>query len=538
VDLKSLPFSELPFTSLFRDYINQEKKITNFFESSPFDPYQIKDHAKQINFSGNRNQLVDELKEFNLKFSVSPETLHNIEKLRDETALTVVTGQQMVLYGGPLYTIYKTLTAIILANQYENILNRPVVPVFWLADEDHDAEEISEIGLFDRDSLKKCNVEFSDTGRRVGEYKLEEVVEDLKSCVSETLFDTDFSKDLWNLLNSSYKKENTVLESFGILLSKLFGKYGLVLAGSNSNSVKELTKSSMIRSIEKADDIYDRLSVTTKKLSEAGYHSQVHLNKSNLFFIDENNQRLKIQFDDEIWFTEEGDHRWSSKELVSQINGDPNKFSPNVFLRPILQDHFLPVLGYVGGPGEIAYYAQMKSIYPIFDQKMPLIVPRFSGTVIESGVERVLDKLPFSVSDYNARIEDLESDFINQTDQPDLEALFGEWKDRIDTITDEKKEIIGDIDPTLKNTAGKASATYFTELDKLKGKLYKSLKQQEKTQLDRIAKIQSNLYPDGNLQEREIAFIYYLNKYGLGLIDDLFDALQNEKTDTHKLIHL
>ncbi|PKD44521.1 bacillithiol biosynthesis cysteine-adding enzyme BshC [Rhodohalobacter barkolensis] len=538
MDLKSLPFSDLPFTSLFRDYINQDKKITNFFESSPFDPDQIKELAKQIRFSGNREQLVDELKEFNSNFTVSPETLKNIEQLRDETALTVVTGQQMVLYGGPLYTIYKTLTAIILAKQYENILNRPVVPVFWLADEDHDAEEISEIGLFDRDILKKCAVEFSDTGRRVGEYSLEEVVEDLKSCLSETLFDTDFSEDLWNLLNSSYKKENTVLESFGILLSKLFGKYGLVLAGSNSDSVKELTKSSMIRSIEKADDIYDRLTVTTNKLSKAGYHNQVHLNKSNLFFIDENNQRLKIQFDDEIWFTEEGDHRWSSKELMNQINEEPNKFSPNVFLRPILQDHFLPVLCYVGGPGEIAYYAQMKSIYPIFDQKMPVIAPRFSGTVIESGVDRVLDKLPFSVSDYNARIEDLESDFINQTDQPDLEALFGDWKDRIDTITDEKKEIIGDIDPTLKNTAGKASATYFTELDKLKGKLYKSLKQQEKTQLDRIAKIQSNLYPDGNLQEREIAFIYYLNKYGLGLIDDLFDSLQNEKPDTHKLIHL
>lgn len=538
MNIKSQTFSDLPFSKLFKNYIQQKSEIIDFFEIPPFDIERLKTNAENLSFPSDRTKVCDALKEFNTQFEPSETTLLNIEKLRDPSSLAVVTGQQMVLYGGPVYTVLKTLTAIHLAKKYEKELNRPVVPVFWLADEDHDLDEISQFSLIKRDEITKCSSSFDEPGKRVGEYSLKEVHQQLKSCVKDGLIDTDFSKDLWEILDSSYNENHSVVQAFGLFMQKLFGKHGLILAGSNDETLKSFSRNILTQSVVKADDFSDRLKENTKKLEKLGYQGQVHLNNSNLFYISDTEQRVKIQYDGEIWFVDNSDKRWTSNELIKDINENPNQFSPNVFLRPILQDRILPTLSYVAGPGEIAYYAQMNGIYDYFEQSMPQIVPRFSGTLIESSVDRIMGKLPFSLDDYNKRIEDLESEYIDQTDQPDLEKIFGDWKQRIDSITDEKKSVIGEIDPTLKNTAGKASSTYFSELDKLKGKLYKSLKQQEKTQLERILKIQSNFFPNGNLQEREIAFIYYLNKYGTELFDDLLKSLENHEPDTHKLIYL
>ncbi|MFO7799001.1 bacillithiol biosynthesis cysteine-adding enzyme BshC [Rhodohalobacter sp.] len=536
--IKSQSFSDLPFSKLFKDYINQKSELTDFFEISPFKVEHLKLEAENISFPSDRIKVSDALKEFNTQFEPSEATLLNIEKLRDPSTLAVVTGQQMVLYGGPVYTVLKTLTTIQLAKKYEKKLGRPVVPVFWLADEDHDVEEISQFNLIKREEIIGCSVSFDEPGKRVGEYSLKEVHQQLRSCVKKGLIDTDFSKELWEILDSSYNEKHSVVKAFGLLMRKLFGKHGLILAGSNDETLKSLSKSVLTKSVSKADDIADRLKENTNNLENLGYDGQVHLNSSNLFYISDSGQRLKVQYDGEIWFIDNSDTRWSSNELIQDINENPNRFSPNVFLRPILQDRILPTLSYVAGPGEIAYYAQMSGVYDYFEQSMPQIVPRFSGTLIESSVERIIEKLPFGLHDYNKRIEDLESEYIEQTDQPDLEKIFGDWKQRIESITEEKKSVIEEIDPTLKNTAGKAGSTYFSELDKLKGKLYKSIKQKEKTQLERILKIQSNLFPNGNLQEREIAFIYYLNKYGTEIFDDILNSLENQEPDTHKLIYL
>jgi len=159
-------------------------------------------------------------------------------------------------------------------------------------------------------------------------------------------------------------------------------------------------------------------------------------------------------------------------------------------------------------------------------------------TLMESGIDRIFEILPFHFSAYNDRIEDLESQFIEQSDSPDIEAIFDPWKAGIDEISEEPTEQIKEIDPTLEGTSEKAKATFFTELDKLKGKVYRSVKDQEKTQLNRIRKIKSNLFPNNNLQEREVAFIYFMNKYGLSIWDELLEKLKDQQPNTHKVIRL
>lgn len=539
MNLTSIPFSELPFTKLFRDYITDYNKLSAFFETNPFSDEEIESSINEFSCVGNRKNIVNYLKEYNSLFDAGPQIIQTIEKFNDEETFAVVTGQQLILYGGPLFTIYKILTAISFARRWEKKYNRPFIPVFWMADEDHDYDEIAELGIHGEEDLHKFYLQ-TESARvpRVGEIQFNDTFKSFRRAVKEAQFDTDFTELLWSDLDSFYHEGATVGQAFGRLILHLFGKHGLVLAGTNSSHAKEMIKKPMQQSVQQSNKKYKLLKTTSDKLEKAGYHSQVNVQLSNLFWIDDENNRIKINAENETWTADGNGKSWTQHELIDDIDQNSEKFSPNVFLRPVVQNHLLPAIAYVAGPGETAYYAQMKTFYREFGLKMPLILPRFSSTVMESSIDRIFDKLPFSLQQYNQRIEDLESAYITQTDSPDIEEIFKRWKDSAEEISEQPVQEIEEIDPTLKGSSERAKTIFFTELDKLKGKTYRSLKEQEKTQLKRIRKIQNNLFPNGNLQEREVAFIYFMNKYGPDIWDRFLETFDNEIPDSHKLIRL
>ena len=182
----------------------------------------------------------------------------------------------------------------------------------------------------------------------------------------------------------------------------------------------------------------------------------------------------------------------------------------------------------------------MKELYPHFDLEMPVIFPRFSATLIESGIDRILDKIPFEFHRYGERIEDLEKEYAKRSESTDVEALFNEWKTGIESISEKPTEVIKEIDGSLGGLVGKTVSGFETELDKLKGRVYRSIKQQEQTQLQRIRKIKAQLYPDNGLQERMVSFMYFMNKYGIDIWDELIAELEKEplQLDKHHLIRL
>jgi len=182
----------------------------------------------------------------------------------------------------------------------------------------------------------------------------------------------------------------------------------------------------------------------------------------------------------------------------------------------------------------------MKTLYPHFDLEMPIIFPRFSATLIESGIDRIFDKIPFQFHRYGERIEDLEKEYAKGSESTDIEALFKEWKNGISTISEEPSKTIAEIDGSLEGLVGKTISGFETELDKLKGRVYRSIKQQEQTQLQRIRKIKAQLYPADGLQERMVSFLYFMNKYGIDIWDELISELEKEslELDTHHLIRL
>lgn len=538
MDLSELSIQKLPFNNLFQDYIHDPQKFSPFFQTNPFSQNEINKAFESFRFKESRQQTVSLLKTFNKKFGAGNKTLQSVEKLSDENSVAVVTGQQLTLLGGPLFTIYKIVTALHFAEKWEKEYNRPCIPVFWLADEDHDYEEISKIGFPDRDD----HTEFilnkkSHFDKRVSEIELDSTYQKFKKEVIESMFDTDFTDPLWRKLDDCYQNGRTVGESFGRLILTLFEDHGLILAGSADTEIKKHLSSVLTHSVKEVSDQFRSLEIKTEELISNGYHGQVHLQKSNIFWIDKEKNRKKLSYENNHWVTDDG-KSWDTEQLINEINDEPVRFSPNVFLRPVLQNELIPTIAYIGGPDEISYHAQMKEFFKHFEQTMPIIMPRFSITLMESSIERIFEKLPFEIPDYNNRIEDLESQFIEQSDSPDIESIFESWKAEIDKISEEPIDIIREIDPTLEGTSEKAKATFYSELDKLKGKVYRTVKDQEKTQLTRIRKIKANLFPNDNLQEREVAFIYFMNKYGLNIWEDLLEDLNDQEPNSHKVIQL
>ena len=535
---ESCSFQSLPFSSLFKTYVSNYSKLSTFYAADPFDKEDLKQKAANFEFSGDRQQAAKLLKSFNKPFNLHQKALDNLGRLEDRETLVIVTGQQLGLYGGPLYTVFKTISAIHLANRAEALLDRPVVPIFWLADEDHDYDEVRSLHLFNKNGLKQFDLPAKESPLPpVADMKLPEGLQELRDDVKESLYSTDFSDGLWELLDECFQTGHTFSQSFGKFIVQLFSKHGLILAGSNQPDVKQALEPILQKAVSKADALKKALKEQTNSLKEE-FHQQVTVYDSNLFYISDQQNRIKISVKGDGWFAGE-EYRWSTADLIAEIKENPERFSPNVFLRPIMQDALLPTLGYVAGPGEVAYYGQMKQFYQVFDMEMPIIFPRLSATLIEPAIERIWAELPFEFQDYSQRIEDLESGYVERSEQVDIEAIFKEWKQKVDKVAELQKEKVAEIDQSLEGSAGKATAVYFGELDKLKGKVYRAVKQQDETQLNRIRKTKLNLFPENGLQERLISPIYFMNKFGLDIWDNILKGLdENASFNQHKLINV
>lgn len=537
MECTSYPFKKLPFSELFCNYIEQSDALVSFYEAHPFDEKQIVQRAENFRFPGDRERSADALAAFNRLFDAPAKTFAGIEKLRDPDALAVVTGQQLSLYGGPLFTVYKTVTAILYARRWEKLLKRPVVPVFWLADEDHDYEEAGEVGLLQDDVYRKLHLKNGSGSLPVGREPLGREFAGFENELFDILPESDFTGKLIRELQEFYREGVTFREAFAGWMLHLFADHGIVLAGSDDPAIKKLTVEPMLRAAGDHGELFDRLDRQSSSLEGVGYTRQAMVQESNLFYLDPGMGRQKLEREGSRWVSGNG-HSWNGRELLDDIRKNPQNFSPNVFLRPIMQDRLLPTLAYVSGPGELAYFGQMKSAYEWMGQQMPMLLPRFSITLKEPAIDRIMDELPLELHEYGGRIEDIESLYVERTDSFDVEGLFSEWQQSVRKVTERQKKQISRIDPTLEAAADKAGTVFNNELDKLKKKTYRSIKKQDSIQLNRIRRIKENLFPGGSLQERQIALIFYMNKYGCDLWDRLIESLEDEVPDSHKIIQL
>lgn len=538
-------FKEIPGnTKLFLDYLYDFDKVKGFYKYNFRDKEQFITKFKQLSESPKefRNELSTIINNQYKLFNPSSKTLKNISLLKNKETVAVVTGQQLGILGGPLYTFYKIITAIKLCSHLsERYDNYHFVPVFWLEGDDHDFDEVRSINVLnDNNELLKISYNDQPTEEEqnrgsIGHLKLKETINQFLKDYGNQLRNTEFKNPIMENLKSFYTEEKTFKEPFKELLFWLFDQYGLVIFDPQDIKVKELLKPVFKKEINDFRNHTEKLVNISANLEEL-YHAQVKIRPINLFYNYDEGRYVIEPIENE--FRLKGKRKkFTLEELINLIEAEPEKFSPNVLLRPVCQDFLIPTGFYIGGPSEVAYFAQILPLYEFYNIDPAIIYPRSSVTILERALKSILDKYGMNVTEIFTDPNKLKNQIINNVSDKNLEEIFKETKNQIDLSFDNLKEKLFELDKTMGDVTSKYRLKVLGYIDELNGKATEAQKKRYEITLRQIDKASANLFPDMNLQERELSFFHFANKYGVDVLKKLFEELAINKFE-HQVIEL
>jgi bacillithiol synthase len=520
-----LPFSQIPHaTKFFLDYLSGDPKALQFYSRSAQFTSWMKEEAANLRYPNDRRaQVVAALEKQNQSFGSGAKTFENLSRLRDG-ALALVTGQQVGLFGGPLFSILKALTAVRLAGEATQA-GIDCVPVFWLATEDHDVEEVSSVSWPAADgTLKKFHVAAQGVDQApVGALTFSGEIQSVVEEAAQTLDASNAAE----ALKQAYRPHENFGSSFAKLFARIFADFGVILLDGRDPELHRIARPIYRAAAEQAATIDRQLLERGKELEAAGYHQQVKVTPSStpLFYMGKGSRvavHRKVNGDESEFII--GEERISRDELLRRIDERPQDFSANVLLRPIVQDYLLPTLAYAGGAAEIAYFAQVAVVYKALLGRVSAVVPRFSATLIEAKPESFLLKYGLRVQDVFRGPEKLLEQLSERALPADLQAAFAKADAAIEKSVKEVQEALARLDPTLVDAAGISISKMRYQIDKIKAQAARA-ESSKREVLQRKAKLLSNLlYPNHGLQEREIAGIYFLAKYPQ-LLQDLYASV-------------
>jgi bacillithiol biosynthesis cysteine-adding enzyme BshC len=537
-------FSDIPgHQNLFLDYLNEFNNLKSFYKYNFKDRQEYPRVFKSVSdFPRSFRENVAEI--ISNQYSgrkTSAKTSKNISLLKNKKTLAIVTGQQLGMLGGPMYTFYKIITAVKLSKHLsERYEDYQFVPVFWLEADDHDFDEISYIKLINDNNeivkIKYTDNVLEDVNRgSVGYQKILNTINSFFEEVDKNLRKTEFTNEIMNNIKSFYSEGKTFKQAFSDLMFWLFDQHGLIIFDPQDKNIKRLLTPVFQKEISGFREHTAKLVNVSATLEEL-YHAQVKVRPVNLFLNYEEGRFLIEPVENE--FRLRGKRKkFTFEELNSLIESEPEKFSPNVLFRPICQDYILPTAFYVGGPSEIAYFAQVMPLYQIYDVPAPIIYPRSSATLVEKNISSAIGKFDLKLHEIFADPEKLKDNIVSKLSQGSLEEIFSKSTYEMELIFDKLQEKLFEIDKTMSETGNKYKQNSLNSLNQLKGKALEAQKKKYEITLRQIDKITANLYPDKNLQEREINFLFYANKYGLDIINKIYEELEINVFE-HQVIYL
>ncbi|MEK6570285.1 MAG: bacillithiol biosynthesis cysteine-adding enzyme BshC, partial [Bacteroidota bacterium] len=409
--LQSIEYKEIPaesggFSNLFVDYISAYDRVAKYYNGNFRDPSDLKQVIEQVGRKPkDRSTLVRVLSEQNREFHCSIRTLANIDLLHEDNTFAIVTGQQVGLLTGPMYTLYKIITVLKLTDRLNGSFPEyHFVPIFWLEGEDHDFEEVNNVKLVGHDNQPK-KIEYLVDGKpldknigAVGDLQLDEYIDAFFKQAEETLINTEFKEKLFETVRHFYQRGTTFSKAFVGLINHFFEDSGLIFINPNNKDLKRLMSPIFQREINEHPKVCQLVIDRSAEL-EQRYHAQIKAKAINLFLFEKGGRYLIEPRED--GFGLKGTRRHLTLEELRQIAGEtPELLSPNVVLRPICQDTVLPTAVYVGGPNEIAYFAQLRPVYDFFDLVMPTLYPRVSATILEEKLEGILQKFELELTSF------------------------------------------------------------------------------------------------------------------------------------------
>jgi len=538
-------FSDIPKNqNLFLDYLYEFENVQEYYKHnfrnkevypSLFKSISESRKSKQLNLSSIINSQYSSLT------NISSKTLRNIELIDKEKTIAIITGQQLGIFGGPLYTIYKVITSLRLVNQFsERYDEYKFVPVFWLEGDDHDFNEVRSLNLFDNEN-KVINVGYKeeisddDAKQSISNIKFEEELNEFFNKYERSLRDTDFKNELVTKLKECYQVGKTFKQSFKELLFWLFDEYGLIIFDPQDPQVKSLLKPIFKKEINDFSLHTQKLILTSAKLEEL-YHAQVKVKPVNLFYHTDDG-RYSVEPVEDIFKLRRKRKQFTKEEILDEIENSPERFSPNVLLRPICQDYLFPTGFYIAGPSEISYFAQITPLYDFYDIVAPIIYPRSSATILEKNVGAALDKYDLTMNDIFLGLDELKENVIAGLSENNIDKAFEDALKEIEFTFDRLKENLFAVDKTLVDASLRYREKFLSSLGELKSKASKAQESRHETTIRQLTRLSNLLYPLGNLQEREINFTYFYNKYGKEFIKKIYDEISISEFE-HQIINL
>lgn len=494
-------------------YASADERLTPFFDYAPkmevFDQILADKHNKQYP----RADLVATLQEQYRQLPAMPAVQQNMEALAADNGFTIVTAHQPTLFTGPLYFVYKALTTIQLAKEVERRAKGKIriVPVFVLGSEDHDLEEVNKANLFGKQLVWQPGA--SGPVGTMSTDSLSQVLEELKTILGES----EPARQLFHRIERCYTGKPDFAAGTQALLHELLGVYGLVVLNMNDARLKrhfipvikaELLEQSSFRLVQE----------NLGQLSALGFKSQATPREINLFYMTPG-LRERIVWENDRYQVLNTDLHFSKEEILTEVDQHPERFSPNVVLRPLYQEMILPNLAYVGGGGELAYWLERKALFQHYGLKMPMLVRRHSLLWLDRDAVKKLHKSGFTAVEFFADTDALIRDFVNKhaAGEVSLESEINTLRQLYEQLA-EKAKI---IDPTLEKSLLAESVKAIAGLEHWQGRLVRAEKHKHEVAIQQIRAVKEKLFPNGSLQERTDNVLPYLLRYG----NDFFDSI-------------
>ncbi|WP_026674384.1 bacillithiol biosynthesis cysteine-adding enzyme BshC [Alkalihalobacterium bogoriense] len=515
MNVKESPLS--PLAKIANDYSEANTTLSSFFDYHYKERDVYSTRYKELrNRKFERNKLADLLVDYHKKFTYHQKSLKQIEKLKDERSVLIVGGQQPGLLMGPLFTYYKALTVVQLAKQQEKELGVPVIPLFWVAGEDHDFDEINHIYVEEKKTLMKFSLSHHhDKKTSLSDLNLEK--ERAHTWVRDVflhLHETEHTKAIFSVIESCLHKATTYTDFFSELISWVFREEGLLLLDSGAKEIRKLESSLFTELIENNDELQQRFIKQSTELEKQGYPLPVTIDKTNanLFYL-ENGKREKVRKEDGMYRTNSS--IFSKQQFLTIANNNPELLSNNVVTRPIMQEYLLPVLAFVAGPGEIAYWATLKSVFHLFSYKMPPIVPRKSVTIVEEKVDQWMKEKEVTMADvFEKKVSEKKTKWLQEHNIWNMAQIKERVLQDVKVAHEPLRALSKEIDETSAALAEKNIKILSHEIEKVTSKIEHRIKVHYDSELRKFNEIEQKLFPLGLPQERVYHLFYFLNKYG------------------------
>jgi len=530
-----------PFASSFyKKYLEDVANLSSFFHYE-WNQKALNKRFQEANFTKHkRTELAEVITSYMSEYGISKKSSQHIDELKNN-GIVVIGGQQAGILSGPLYSIHKAISVIVLAKQQREILGVPVIPVFWIAGEDHDIDEINHVYIERSRTLQKLVYPEKSRTKKIAsqatldKHLLNGYLDEIFKSLPETLYTKDLKSNILKLLENNL----TYTSFFTALMNGLFQEEGLLLIDAAYGPLRKLESDYFQLQILHSSEIAKVVFEHEEKIENEGFGTPIQAKETaaHLFYVEEGERFLLERVNNQFVHEAKG-ISFTLDEMMEIAREHPEKLSNNVVTRPIMQEMVFPVLSFIAGPGEIAYWGSLKTAFELFDMKMPVIMPRISVSIVNANTQSLFEKLSFTIEDvWDGSLQEAKLNYINSNRNEEVPRLIEEIKEELQEKYDKLENLLLKDGLKLSPLVHKNLKNHENQLKYINNAIEDTFLSKLDATINRYDRISMNLLPNGGLQERTYTPIQLLNEYGPSLVRQLLET-QYEFNGKHHVIYL